>query len=62
MYEVVWGVTLDPGNFHRKVTGVPDFVEPTGEKASRGTGRPAELYRRGRNQVLYPALTRTSMT
>jgi 8-oxo-dGTP diphosphatase len=62
VYEVVWGVTLDPGNFHRKVTGVPGFVEPTGEKASRGTGRPAELYRRGRNQVLHPALTRSSMT
>jgi 8-oxo-dGTP diphosphatase len=61
VYEVVWGVTLDPGNFHRKVTGVPGFVEPTGEKASRGTGRPAELYRRGRNQILHPALTRTSM-
>jgi 8-oxo-dGTP diphosphatase len=62
VYEVVWGVTLDPGNFHRKVTGVPGFVEPTGDKASRGAGRPAELYRRGRNQVLHPALTRMSLT
>ena len=61
-YEVVWGLSLDPGNFHRKVTGVPGFVEPTGKKASRGPGRPAELYRRGRNHVLHPALTRTSLT
>lgn len=62
VYEVVWGVSLDPGNFHRKVTGVPGFVEPTGTKASRGAGRPAELYRRGRNQVLHPALARTSLS
>ncbi|MBA3234119.1 MAG: NUDIX hydrolase [Propionibacteriales bacterium] len=59
VYEVVWGVRLDPGNFHRKVTGVPGFVEPTGDKARRETGRPAELYRRGPNDVLHPALTRT---
>jgi 8-oxo-dGTP diphosphatase len=60
VYEVVWGVSLDPGNFHRKVTGVPGFVEPTNQKVTRGPGRPAELYRRGRNDVLHPALTRTS--
>jgi 8-oxo-dGTP diphosphatase len=62
VYEVVWGVSLDPGNFHRKVTGVPGFVAPTGGKVSRGAGRPAELYRRGRNDTLHPALTRSSFT
>jgi 8-oxo-dGTP diphosphatase len=60
VYEVVWGVSLDPGNFHRKVTGLPGFVEPTDRKVSHGPGRPAQLYRRGRNEALYPALTRTS--
>jgi 8-oxo-dGTP diphosphatase len=62
VYEAVWGVRLDPGNFHRKVTGVPGFVEATGDKASRGAGRPAELYRRGRNETLHPALTRSSLS
>jgi 8-oxo-dGTP diphosphatase len=62
VYEAVWGVSLDPGNFHRKVTGVPGFVEATGDKASRGAGRPAELYRRGRNETLHPALTRSSLS
>lgn len=61
VYEVVWGVELDPGNFHRKVTGVPGLVEPTGEEASRGTGRPAKLYRRGPLTSLNPPLTRTAM-
>lgn len=60
VYQVVWGVQLDAGNFHRKVTGVRGFVEPTGERASPGIGRPAELYRRGPNATLHPALTRTS--
>lgn len=58
VYEVVWGVELDPGNFHRKVTGLPGFVEPTGERTSRGTRRPAKLYRRGSAVALYPPLTR----
>ncbi len=61
VYEVVWGVELNPGNFHRKVTGVPGFVEPSGEKASRGTGRGATLYRRGPLAALNPPLTRTAM-
>jgi 8-oxo-dGTP diphosphatase len=62
VYEVVWGVRLDPGNFHRKVTGVAGFVEPTGEAARRGAGRPAQLYRRGAASALQPALTRKSLT
>jgi 8-oxo-dGTP diphosphatase len=62
VYEVVWGVSLDPGNFHRKVTSVPGFVQPTGAKVSRGAGRPAELYRRGPNELLHPPLTRSSFT
>jgi 8-oxo-dGTP diphosphatase len=62
VYEVVWGASLDPGNFHRKVTSVPGFVVPTGGKASRGAGRPAELYRRGPNELLHPPLTRSSFS
>lgn len=61
VYEVVWGARLDPGNFHRKVTGVRGFVEPTGEQSTGGQGRPAELYRRGSTNLLTPPLTRSSL-
>jgi 8-oxo-dGTP diphosphatase len=61
VYEVVWGVTLDAGNFHRKVTRA-GFVEPTGESVQRGPGRPAALYRHvdGADE-LNPPLTRSAL-
>ena len=61
VYEIMWGVDIDPGNFHRKVTSVPGFVEPTGARTGPGRGRPAALYRRGRTGVLHPPLTRRSL-
>jgi 8-oxo-dGTP diphosphatase len=57
-YEAVWSAPLDPRNFHRKVTGTPGFVEPTGETTTRGGGRPAQLHRRGPATVLHPAMLR----
>lgn len=60
VYEVVWGRRLDPGNFHRKVTGADGFVVETGEHVSRRGGRLAQLYRRGRAELLHPPLTRRS--
>jgi 8-oxo-dGTP diphosphatase len=57
VYEMVWGERLDPGNFSRKVTGVPDFLVPTGERSREG-GRPAALYRRGPATTLHPPLLR----
>ena len=51
---------LDPANFARKVVGIPDFIEevPQSEKRSSltGTGRPAQLYRRGPAERLDPPL------
>ncbi|MFB9907504.1 NUDIX hydrolase [Allokutzneria oryzae] len=44
--EVVMGTPLDPRNFHRKVTGRPGFLAPTGTMTTRDGGRPARLYRR----------------
>ncbi|MGH2672638.1 MAG: NUDIX hydrolase [Actinomycetota bacterium] len=58
VYEVVWGKPLDPRNFHRKATGTPGFVTPTGRQTTRAGGRPAQLYRQGNAAVLYPPLLR----
>jgi len=58
VYEAVWRRSLDPRNFHRKVTGAENFIEPTGETAIRDRGRPAQLYRRGTATLLHPPLLR----
>lgn len=58
VYEVVWGVALDPRNFHRKVTGTADLLEPTGTTTTRAGGRPAMVYRRGAATLLMPPLLR----
>jgi 8-oxo-dGTP diphosphatase len=58
VYEVVWGMPLDPRNFHRKVTGSPGFLEPTGRRTARNAGRPAQLYRRGEATLLNPPISR----
>lgn len=58
VYEIVWGIDLDPANFRRKVISTDGFVIPTGEVSSPGTGggRPAKLYRRGAADRLHPAM------
>ena len=60
VYEAVWGVPLDPRNFHRKVTGTPGFLVPVGRPAPVGPegGRPAALFRRGDVTLLHPAMLR----
>lgn len=58
VYEVVWGTTLDPRNFHRKVTSTPGFLEAAGRTTTRDGGRPAQLYRRGEARLLHPAMLR----
>ena len=62
VYEAVWGRTLDPRNFHRKVTGTPGFLVPVGRPAPVGPegGRPAALFRRGDATLLHPAMLRPS--
>jgi 8-oxo-dGTP diphosphatase len=57
VYEAVWGEPLHEGNFRRKVSSTPGFVEPTGETA-RTDGRPAALYRRGGALRLHPPILR----
>lgn len=58
VYEVVWGVNLDPSNFRRKVTRAEGFIVPTGESRIAEIGRPAPLYRRGTSRLLFPPLLR----
>jgi len=58
VYEAVWGVSLDPSNFRRKVTRAEQFIEATGERRMAEIGRPAALYRRGSARILFPPLLR----
>lgn len=58
VYTVVWGESLDPRNFHRKMTGVADFLVDTGQSTNRGGGRPAALFQTGPATRLNPALVR----
>jgi 8-oxo-dGTP diphosphatase len=58
IYEVVWGIQLDPSNFRRKVTRAERFLDPTGERRYPEVGRPAALYRRGTARLLFPPLLR----
>jgi 8-oxo-dGTP diphosphatase len=48
VYQVVWGVELDPRNFHRKVTSTRGFVIPADGTTTRDGGRPAQLFSVGR--------------
>ena len=59
VYELVWDTRLDPRNFHRKVTGADGLLEPTGRTTTRDGGRPAQLYRRGKAELLYPPMLRS---
>lgn len=59
VYEAVWGTSLDPRNFHRKVTSTAGFVVPTGRWTAGERGRPAQLYRRGPATALHPPMLRS---
>lgn len=61
VYEIVWGIPLDAGNFTRKVTKIEGFIEPTGGKRTTGSGRPAALYHRGPARRMHPPMFRHSV-
>jgi 8-oxo-dGTP diphosphatase len=58
VYETVWGMPLDPGNFHRKATKTAGFVQATPRLTQGQSGRPAQLFTKGDAQRLHPALLR----
>ncbi|MBN9742000.1 NUDIX hydrolase [Amycolatopsis sp. A1MSW2902] len=59
VYEIVWGVRLDPRNFQRKVLNTESFVVSVNEVRRQDSGRPAQLYMRGRARLLYPSILRS---
>lgn len=59
VYEAVWGRTLDPGNFQRKVLHTPGFVEDTGWQTSGTRGRPATLFTAGAGGEIWPPMSRS---
>ena len=61
VYAAVWGEDLHAGNFHRKVTSVPGFVESLGSTTSHGGrrgGPRSRLYRSGDAETLHPPMLR----
>ena len=58
VYEVVWGVQIDPRNFHRKATKTAGFLVASADTTTRDGGRPARLFRRGPAHLLHPPLLR----
>lgn len=60
VYESVWNRKLDPGNFHRKVTRTPGFVQELDRYAGATGGRPARLFTSGTGSTLNPPLLRST--
>ena len=58
VYEQLWGMQLDAGNFQRKVTGVPGLLRATGGSVQRGRGRPAALFTARPSATISPPLLR----
>jgi 8-oxo-dGTP diphosphatase len=58
VYQRLWGVGLDAGNFQRKVTGVPGLLRATGKSVQRGRGRPASLFTGRAGASITPPLLR----
>lgn len=58
VYQAVWGVELDQGNFQNKVLEIEGFIEHTGNLRTGGRGRPPELYRAGPAEKIDPPLRR----
>lgn len=58
VYEIVWGVRLDQGNFQNKVLEIEDFLVPTGNHRTGGRGRPPELFTAGDALMIDPPFRR----
>ena len=54
VYEAIWGTSLDPGNFQKKVLGCEGYIEEVGKTSPTSStgGRPAKLYRAGSAKII----------
>ncbi|WP_034484959.1 NUDIX hydrolase [Actinomadura oligospora] len=60
VYEAVWGISLDPRNFYRKVQKSRGFIIAADTDRKVTTGRPARLFKAGPRTDLYPPMIRPS--
>ena len=62
VYEKIWGVSLEAGNFQRKVQQISGFLNPLNRKVSNLTtaGRPPKLFRAGPANEITPPFKRNS--
>ena len=60
VYEIVWGLPLEPANFARKAQQCQGFLEPLDRTIPppSGTGRPAQLFRTGSANEIQPPFKR----
>lgn len=58
VYEAVWGITLDPRNFYRKVQKSSGFIIAADTDRKVTAGRPARLFKAGPRKDLYPPMVR----
>ena len=58
IYEIIWGQTLNPSNFRRKMLSVPNLLESVEQNRTGGMGRPSHLYRAGEATDIFPPLQR----
>lgn len=58
VYETVWGATLAPSNFRRKIQSVAGLLKPVGQKRASAVagGRTSDLYSAGDITMIYPPL------
>ena len=54
VYEIIWGTSLDPGNFQKKVLGCKGYLEEIGKTSPTSStgGRPAKLYKAGPAKII----------
>lgn len=58
VYETVWGVTLHPDNFARKVRSTDGFVVAVGSRRTGRRGPAPALHRSGPADMLHPPMLR----
>ena len=62
IYEKIWNIPLEAGNFQRKVQQIPGFITPLEKKVSNGIGpgRPPKLFAAGPTNEIHPPFRRSS--